>query len=141
MPSPFDALDAALSGVVMERFAETEAAILRPRLSSQYTARADDPARPSTEIHGIFSAGPGDLHPIRGNSTGEFAGTLRMAGTASEFWLPAEAVEAIPYEVAVGDLVEFPDRADAPVYAIARIQRSDLGDANLILTREDQEDD
>ncbi|MBY0400954.1 hypothetical protein K2X89_11705 [Myxococcota bacterium] len=137
MSSPFDALDAALSRVVMDRFGETEGALLRPRTVSQYAGRAADPARPETTICGIFSAGPGDA-PIRGNSTGEFAGTTRLASMSVELWLPAGEVAAIPFEIAVGDLIELSDRAGAPVYSVARVQKTDLGDANLILVREDQ---
>lgn len=140
MPSPFDALDATLSGVVMDAFGESEDAILLPRRVSQYAGPLYDPDRPVRTVRGIFSLGSGET-PIRGNSPGEFAGTLRLASDKPEFWLPAAQVAAIPYRIAVRDLMEFPGRAGQPTYAIARIQWSDVGDANLILTTEDQDED
>lgn len=138
MPSPFDALMAANDAAVMDAFGETEAAILRPRLASQYAARALDPARPECEVAGVFSAAaPADMR-IRGNAEGEYAGTTRLASTAPEFWISPDNVALIPYVVAVGDLILFPCRSGSPVYAVARIQRTDIGDLNLILVSEDE---
>ncbi len=137
MPSPFDALDAAMSAVVMDNFGETVAAILRPRTESQYVERAVDGARPETTVRGIFSAGPSE-GDIRGNSTAEFKGTTRMAQIAAEFWLPASEVAALAYTVAQGDLLRFPGRPSSPEYVVVRIQWSDMGDMNLILAAENQ---
>lgn len=137
MPSPFDDLAADLSAAVNEAFGETVAAMLRPRVLSQYSGRTADPSRAARQIFGIFSAGAAE-EKMAGASRGEFAGSTRMATRACEFWLSAAAVAGIPYRIATGDLIEFPGRAGEPAYSVASIHASDLGDINLILTVEDQ---
>lgn len=135
MPSPFDDLMADVDAAIIDAFGETEGAVLRPRLASQYAARAVDPARPVVTVSGVFSAGPENAE-LRGMSKHEFQGTTRLSSMAAEFWLPPEEAAAIPYEVAPGDLIEFTCRNGA-TYAVAAIQRTDLGDLNLILAVED----
>lgn len=137
MPSPFDALIAAADGAVMGVHGESVAAVLTPRLRTQYAARGSDPARPSTTIAGVFTEAPA-VDQIRGQAVGEFAGTTRLGSAAPEFWLPASTVAALPYAIAQGDLVTFPGRAGAPVYSVSHIQPTGLGDLNLVLAREDQ---
>ena len=136
MASMFDDLDAALSGAISGAFAE--AAVLRPRVSSQYVERADDPSRPSSTVTGIFSAGPAD-DQLRGQARGaEFVGTTRAQSESAEFWLPKSVVDALTALPAKGDTITLTARPGAPVYAISRVQPSDMGDLNLILVREDQ---
>lgn len=137
MPSPFDAMDADLSAAVMDAFGETVAATIRPRVLSQYRGRTADNARPVRSLAGIFSAGP-QVEQMKGASSAELAGSTRMATRACEFWVSAANVAALPYRIAVGDLIEFPGRAEEPAYSVARIQPSDLGDLNLLLVVEDQ---
>lgn len=135
MPSPFDDLMADVDAAITEVFGEAEGATLRPRLNSQYAARAVDPARPALTVCGIFSAGP-ESSELRGMSKHEFQGTTRLSTMTAEFWLSSAQAAAIPYEVAPGDLIEFPCR-NGKTFAIAAIQRTDLGDLNLILAVED----
>lgn len=134
MASPFDALDAALSASCLGAFGE--AATLRPRMASQYTERAADPARPEAQIFGVYSAGPGEV-PIRGEATGgEFKGPTRFATMRAEFWIGAEHIAGLPYTVAKGDLIILTDRGDLP-YEIVKVQPTDMGDVNLILAFDD----
>ena len=135
MPSPFDAYDLQLSDLMLRSFGETEAAVIRPRAESQYVERPTDGTRPGLTLRGIFSAGPADGQ-VRGNATGDYAGTTRFAQTAPEFWVPAAEVAALPYKIAQGDLLRFPGRPGSPGYAIVSIQHTDLGDLNLILVAE-----
>jgi len=136
MPSFFDALDEALSAVVLDAFGETEAAVLRPRMASQYTERADDPDREPVDLSGVLSVGPA-VEDMRGTARHDRHTATRLATAAGEFWVPACVLADIPYDIAVGDLILFPARADA-AYAVVSVQRTDLGDANLILVIEDQ---
>jgi hypothetical protein len=136
MPSFFDALDEALSAVVLDAFGETEAAVLRPRMTSQYTERADDPNREPVDLSGVLSVGPA-VEDMRGTARHDRHTATRLATAAGEFWVPACVLADIPYAIAVGDLILFPARADA-AYAVVSVQRTDLGDANLILAIEDQ---
>lgn len=134
MASPFDALDAALSASCMSAFGE--AAMLRPRKASQYTERVADPARPSAPIFGIYSAGPGEV-PIRGAAAGgEFRGPTRFATMRAEFWIGAEHIANLPYQIATGDLIVLTDRGGLP-YEIVAAQPTDMGDVNLILAFDD----
>lgn len=136
MASPFDDLDRMLSGAVTDVFGE--AAVLTPRIASQYVARAADPDRSSMSVQGIFSAGPGDL-PVKGQATGgEFAGTTRLNVMKAEFWMSAAQVASLGYAPAKGDTISFPNRPGSPVYSVAAVQKTNLGDAALILVREDQ---
>lgn len=135
MPSPFDDLIADVDAAIIETFGENEGAVLRPRLQTQYAARPLDPARPPVNVSGVFSAGAA-VDELRGRAKHEYVGTTALSSMTAEFWLPPEEVAAIPYEIATGDLIEFPERGGA-TYAVAAIQRTDLGDLNLILAVED----
>ncbi len=130
MPTPFDALDAALSASCDAAFGEP--AVLRPRKASQYAERAVDPTRPVREITGIFSAGPGETR-LKGKAMGtDFGGASRVATTRAEFWIAATDAASIGYEIRTGDVIVLTDR-DASVYEVVFPQRTDLGDLNLIL--------
>lgn len=136
MPSPFDALDDALQGAVLAAFGETTAVSLLPRTSSQYSEPTLDDDRPEATICGIFSAGASE-QPFKGNALGDFAGTTRLAAMPSEFWVPYSEVSALPYKIAVGDLISMPTRTGESKFGVVRIQPTDRGDLNLILAVED----
>lgn len=132
MPSPFDALNAALSGAVMSTFGETADAILRPRTRSEF-AEGQDPDRPARPIRGVFTDAPADPK-LRGAAGGsEFSGVTRLSVQQPEFWVSAATVAALPYPIRPQDHVAFPARAGAPVYSISEIHMNDMGDLNLIL--------
>lgn len=132
MPSPFDALDAALSRAVMSAFGESEAAVLRPRTRSEYADGAD-PARPDRPVRGVFTESHGE-EQLRGAAmTAEHRGVTRLSVQMAEFFLPASEVAAIPYAIKQGDRLALPSRPRGPVYTVADIQRADTGDLNLIL--------
>ena len=136
MASPFDALDDAASSAVLATFGER--VVLRPRASEQYVERQPDVDRNETTVWGIFSAGPGAMQ-IKGQAMGkDLGGTTRINTLESEFWIGREQVEALPFAVTKGDVVRFVERLDCPVYAVSTIQRTHMGDLNLLLVREDQ---
>lgn len=133
MPSPFDALDAALSGAVLSAFGETVSATLRPRTRSEYAVAAD-PARPERQLRGVFSAAPDDPK-LRGAAMGaEFSGGTRLSVTLAEYWVAAADLAALPYAIKPGDALVFPGRAGSPVYSISDLHQNETGDVNLILT-------
>lgn len=132
----FDDLDAALSGAIKGAFAEV--AVLRPRVSTQYAERNTDPDRPQNLVHGVFSAGP-SVDQLRGQARGsDFSGATRLATTSAEFWIAKAEVDALAALPAKGDTITLTARPGCPVYAIAQVQHTDMGDINLILAREDQ---
>ncbi len=136
MVSPFDALDELVSAAVETAYGE--AAILTPRVSSQYLQRSADGSRPAANVWGVFSAGPGESQ-IKGQASGgEFSGSTRMQVMRAEFWLTAAQVSALGFAPAKGDRIAFPGRAVSPVYTVTAIQHTGLGDTALILVREDQ---
>lgn len=129
MPSPFDALDAALSASCLDAFGEQ--AVLKPRRATDFSQIAD-PERQEVEIVGVYSAGPGET-PIKGKSTGgEFSGPTRFATMRAEFWIDAETIAYLPYKIATGDLIVLTDRG-GKVYEVVAAQPTDMGDVNLIL--------
>lgn len=136
MPSPFDALDAAMDAAILGTMGET-AAVIRPHLVSQYAGKTPDPDRPVQSVRGVFSAATAS-DQIKGQATSsEFAGATRVVSMQPEFWMPSSVVASIPYAVRLGDLIEFPDRPGTPVYAVTALYRTDLRDLNLILVRDD----
>ena len=135
MSTPFDELDATMSAAIRDAFGTT--ALILPRLSTQYAARADDPARAAVEVVGIFSAGPAETE-IRGQARStDFAGLTRLNQQAASFWISAATVAEIPYRVARGDAVRFPERPGEPTYAVVAPRPSDMGDIELLLAIED----
>lgn len=133
MPSPFDALDTALSGAILSAFGEKVAATLRPRTRSEYAVAAD-PARPERQLRGVFSAAPDDPK-LRGAAMGsEFAGVTRLSVTLAEYWVAAADLACLPYAIKPGDALAFPARPGSPVYSISDLHHNETGDVNLILT-------
>ncbi len=132
----FDDLDAAISGAIKSAFAEV--AVLLPRVSTQYAERVANNARDAQTTYGVFSAGPA-VDQLRGQARGsEFSGTTRAASMSAEFWIAKAEVDALDALPAKGDTVTLTARTGSPVYAIAQVQHTDMGDLNLILVREDQ---
>ncbi len=135
MPSPFDALDAAISGAVLSAFGESVAASLRPRTRSDFAEGADS-SRPVRPIRGVFSSAPAEVKPQGNASGGEFAGATRLSVALAEFWIAAADAACIPYAIRQGDHLALPARPGSPVYSVADIQRPETGDINLIIVRD-----
>ena len=135
MSSPFDDLDAALSAAVDGVFATK--AIILPRLSSQYAERTDDPERASVEVTGVFSAGPAASEIPGQARSSDFDGVTRLNQQAASFWVSAAVAAEIPYRVARGDAVKFPERPGEPTYAVVAPRPSDMGDIEFVLAIED----
>ena len=132
----FDDLDAQVSGTIDAAFGEV--AVLRPRVSAQYAARAEDASRQVTTVTGVFSAGPADA-PLKGRSAGAaISGGTRVVSQSTEFWLAAETVQSLVDRPQKGDALTLTERAGAPVYALSQVHPSDMGDLTLILVLEDE---
>ena len=136
MTSPFDAFDASLSAATVHAFGER--AVLRPRVSSQYAERTTDEDRHQHAVTGVFSAGPADSSLKGSASSGDFAGTTRLATLTAAFWIAADTVATLSVRPVKGDTITLIGRDGCPVYAIARVEPSDRGDLNFILVHEDQ---
>ncbi len=136
MGGAFDDLEAGMSAAIVTAYGEV--ALLRPRTRPQYVERTADSDRNAFQIWGVFSSGPFE-QPIKGQLVGnQNQGALRFAGAKAEFWIEtAQAVE-MGFEPSAGDLLELPGRPSEPAYAVSFVQRTDRGDLNLILTREDR---
>lgn len=133
MATEFDSLLTALDAAVAS--ATGEAASLTPRLTAPYGAPATDPSRPVATITGIFSDGPGSAY-LNGGPVGDFSGKMMMDALVAEFWLPAAGVAGIGYEIRTGDGLILTGRTGTPTYRVVEIQRTNGGDANLVLTLE-----
>ena len=132
----FDDLDAQVSGTIDAAFGEV--AILRPRVSAQYAARAEDASRQVTTVTGVFSAGPADA-PIKGSTAGAaFSGGTRAVSQSAEFWLAAQTVQSLVDRPQKGDALTLTGRPEAPVYSVSQVHPSDMGDLTLILVLEDE---
>jgi len=137
MGAAFDDLDALMSAAVVTAYGEV--AILRPRARQQYVERAADSDRNPVQIWGVFSSGPFE-QPIKGQLVGnDNQGAMRFAGAKAEFWIGTVQVAEMGFEPSAGDRLELPGRPTEPSYAVAFVQRTDRGDLNLILTREDRQ--
>ena len=134
MTSPFDDLDDLVSSAVLTAYGE--AAVLRPRVSSQYVARSVDPDRPETTVWGVYSA-TNAVTPLKGQVVGEdFRGGTRVSSLRAEFWIGAEQAAEVAFAIQKGDAISFPGRPGEPVYEVVDVQPTDVGDINLILTSE-----
>lgn len=134
--SLFNDLDAHTSAAVKAVFAEP--ALLRPRVSTQYTERSTDPDRAATVTYGIFSAGPAQ-EDLRGQARGgQMSGTTKLSTAAAEFWIAKPQIDQLPWLPITGDAVVLTARSGQPIYAISRVATSDLGDLTLILIQEDE---
>jgi hypothetical protein len=132
----FDDLDAQVSGTIDAAFGEV--AVLRPRVSSQYVERAEDPSREGATVTGVFSAGPAEA-PLKGSIAGSgFSGGTRVVSQSAEFWLAAETVQSLVARPQKGDALTLIGREGAPVYALSQVHPSDMGDLTLILVLEDE---
>jgi len=134
--SLFNGLDAYASDAVKGVFAE--AALLRPRVSTQYAERSADPGRAATTTYGIFSACSAQ-EDLRGQARGgQMSGTTKLSAAAAEFWIAKPQIDQLPWLPITGDVVVLTARSGQPSYAISRVTTSDLGDLTLILVQEDE---
>lgn len=136
MTAAFEALDENLSAALSSAFAEP--ALLRPRVSTQYTERSTDPDRAATVTYGIFSAGPSQ-EDLRGQARGgQMSGTTKLSTAAAEFWIAKPQIDQLPWLPITCDAVILTARSGQPIYAISRVATSNFGDLTLILVREDE---
>lgn len=135
MASAFDAYDVAASAAAIDVFGEE--AVLQPRRQSQYVEATADADRLAVSVVGVFSARAAQTD-LRGQARGgEFVGATRVLTEQSSFWIAAVQVAVLGFRPAKGDVLRFPERPDAPCFAIAAVHPTGMGDLNLILVRED----
>ena len=132
----FNQLDALLGGACLQVFGE--AADICPMVKASYAMASADPSRPVKTVQGLFSQGPATSR-LKGEGRGaNFQGTTSFSSASAEFWLPADQVATLGYDLVSGDHVKLPSRPQSPDYTITQIQHSDQGDLNLILVMESQ---
>ena len=130
----FNQLDALLGGACLQVFGE--AADIRPMVKASYAMASADPGRPVKTVQGLFSQGPATSRPKGEGRGANFQGTTSFSSASAEFWLPAEQIADLGYDLVVGDRITLLARPYSPDYAITQIQHSDQGDLNLILAAE-----
>jgi hypothetical protein len=136
MSFSFNELDAALSDAASSVFAE--AALLRPRVSTQYVERSPDPDRPEAMTYGIFSACSAQ-EDLRGQArSGQMSGTTKLSTATAEFWIAKPQIDHLPWLPITGDAVILTARSGQPIYAISKVAPSDMGDLTLVLVQEDK---
>lgn len=132
MSSPFDEHDALNSAAMLDAFGED--AIYSPASrADEYAAQAPDGDRVRVGVTGVFSSGPrrGDM---KGQVAGaEFSGPTQFQSATAEFWLPCDEAAKLD-NPKKGDLFALHTRPDRPVYEIASVDRSDMGDLAFRLT-------
>ena len=135
MPTPFDALDAAISRAVNAAFGETTAATIQPRTRSEY-AEGNDATRPARSIRGVFSEVTIETDPAGVRNGDGFDGVTKLSVVKAEFWMPAAEAAALPYAIKPGDRLTLNGRAGAPTYTVTEPRPTQAGDINLLLARE-----
>lgn len=125
----FDDMDAA----VMDAFGG-ETATIEPRVREQYAEGAADGGRASASVRGVFNAAPAS-QGVQGASSEPRAGATGFSQEQAEFWIAAAFLPDLATPIRAGDILRLVERAGQPAYTVAHVQRTDTGDANLILTR------
>lgn len=129
MPSPFDAIDAAMQATVDALFGEGIRVI--PQAGDPNYAAGDDPDRPAR-------AGVRATVAIAAKiATTDYSGSMRngapVASAPSELWIDRIAYAALGYALKRGDFVEITELPGQPVYKIAAVRPFDSGDVQIIL--------
>lgn len=128
MPSPFDAIDAAMQAVIDRQFGEGIRVI--PQIGDQYT-KTPDPERPAVEGLRATVARAPQARPT------DFNGTARngapVSSSPAELWIDRAAYAAIGYPLRRGDIIELTDDPTAPRYTVGAVNPGDGGDVQIIL--------
>lgn len=139
MTSPFDALDAMVSGAIEGAFGETVRFIPRAsRRGAQYVVASADPDRSPID----FVAVPTDAAKFvdsRGQRTGSrMVSVTRIVAGRFELWVSAATVEASGLDIVTGDLVRLIERDGAPTFNVVDAVPEGAGDLRVVLSAEDQ---
>lgn len=134
MPNPFDALDAGLCAAVEGTFGEE--AMLQPRLAaSQYSAITADPDRPPRQVRGVFSSGSAVSGLEGAGVASGRTGSTTIAGQTPVFWLSPATIASLGYRIRAGDGLTLTG-PPARTFRISRVDPTDTGDLELVLTEE-----
>lgn len=127
MPSPFDALDAAVQTAIDQTFGE--GIRIEPMLSGDY-AKAPDPERPARSCRATISRAPG-AKATNFPSTNRKSSDLAVSPT--EAWIDRAAYAALGYPIRRGDFIVLTEAAGSPRFEVAAAHRGDYGDVTLPL--------
>lgn len=133
MSTPFDDLDAELSGYMGAEFGEV--CLITHRISSEYTGHTTDPARPPQTVMGVFSSGP-YAGRLDGGGRGDMKAMTAMFAETPVLWLSSATVAGLTHPIRQRDAVTFSGRPGV-VFTVALVNLTDLRDVELHLTRED----
>lgn len=128
MPSPFDAIDAAMQADIDRLFGEGIRII--PQAGDQYVKGAD-PSRPMREgVRATVARAPKTART-------DYSGTAKPGAPVSiapaEAWIDRAAYLALGYELRRGDIIELTDETPAASYQIGAVHYGDGGDVQIIL--------
>lgn len=129
MPSPFDAIDAAMQAVIDASFGEGVRVI--PMVGDGNYSSAADQSRPAATVRATVGRAPG-VKPTDFNNSNRNGAPLATAPL--EIWIDRAAYDALGYELRRGDRIEITeDGTPPPSYAIAAAHKGDNGDVQIIL--------
>ncbi len=132
--NPFAALD-DLMATACERAFAIVVRIEPLTAPGSYGDGASDPDRPARIVRGILSSAP-KIEGAGGQGRGEFGGPTKVSGQTVVIGLSAQTIRGLAYRLRVGDRIVLPGvQPPYPTrYTISRLQPTDLGDLELILT-------
>lgn len=134
LSNPFDRLDRIVSDAVNRGFSVVARIQKMAPGRSSLTGPGVDPEFAAWDIRGVHSSGPNKTS-LQGKSRGgDIGGPTEVQGQVSTLWIKALDIHGAPFAVAVGDRVSFPFAATPNAYRIARMQPTDMGDLELVLT-------
>lgn len=134
LSNPFDRLDRIVSDAVNRGFSVVARIQKMAPARSGLANPTPDPDIAPWDIRGIHSSGPSKT-ALQGKARGsDFGGATEVQGQVSTLWIKAIDIHDAPFAIAVGDRVSFPFAATPNAYRVARVQPTDLGDLELVLT-------
>jgi hypothetical protein len=129
MPSPFDAIDAAMQAAIDHRFGEGIRIV--PMVGDTNYSGGPDPARPVRDgVRATVARAP------KAGAT-DYSGSQRngasFAAMPAELWIDRAAYAAVGYKITRGDEIVLTDDAGAPSFTVASVHEGDNGDVAIIL--------
>lgn len=128
MPSPFDAIDAAMQADIDRLFGE--GINVRPQAGDQY-AGIPDPARPA--IEGVRATVARSAQAKRTDFSGTGRAGVPVATAPAEIWIDRAAYAALGYRIRRGDLIEMAEDIPVTKHTVAAVNDGDHGDVQIIL--------
>jgi len=128
MPSPFDAIDAAVQSAIDQVFGE--GIRIHPQAGDVNYGGGPDTLRPARDARAVISRS-------YATERTDFLGTNRPGASGalapSEAWLDSASYAALGYAIRRGDILELTEEAGAPRLVVAQADYGRNGDVNLHL--------